>query len=112
MAGPLIGDALARGAVAILWQAGDDFAWNPAWTAANLQVDQLRALAGPLAHLVCGEPSAALSLIAITGTNGKTTVSQFVARAYPRRCAVIGTLGAGFPDASRKPDSRRPKRPR
>ena len=93
-----IGDALARGAVAILWQVGDDFAWNPAWTAANLQVDQLRALAGPLAHLVCGEPTAALSLIAITGTNGKTTVSQFVARAYPRRCPVIGTLGAGFPD--------------
>ena len=91
-----IGDAIARGAVAVLWQAGGDFVWNPAWTAAKLQVDGLRTLAGPLAHLVCGEPSAALSLIAVTGTNGKTTVSQFIARADGRKCAVIGTLGAGF----------------
>ena len=94
-----IGDAIARGAVAVLWQAGGDFVWNPAWTAAKLQVDGLRTLAGPLAHLVCGEPSAKLSLIAVTGTNGKTTVSQFVARAHSRKCAVIGTLGAGFPGA-------------
>ena len=61
-----IPDAIARGAVAVLWQAGGDFAWNPALTAANLQIDGLRALAGPLAHLVCGEPSASLSLIAVT----------------------------------------------
>jgi UDP-N-acetylmuramoyl-L-alanyl-D-glutamate--2,6-diaminopimelate ligase len=94
-----IPDAIARGAVAVLWQAGGDFAWNPALTAANLQIDGLRALAGPLAHLVCGEPSASLSLIAVTGTNGKTTVSQFIAHADERSCAVIGTLGAGFPGA-------------
>ncbi|MGB4225372.1 MAG: UDP-N-acetylmuramoyl-L-alanyl-D-glutamate--2,6-diaminopimelate ligase [Candidatus Dechloromonas phosphoritropha] len=94
-----IGDAIERGAVAVLWQGNGNFAWNPAWTAANLQVDGLRALAGPLAHLVCGEPSAKLSLIAVTGTNGKTTVSQFIARAHARKCAVIGTLGAGFQGA-------------
>jgi UDP-N-acetylmuramoyl-L-alanyl-D-glutamate--2,6-diaminopimelate ligase len=94
-----ITDAIARGAVAVLWQAGGDFAWDPALTVTNLQVADLRALAGPLAHLVCGEPSAGLSLIAITGTNGKTTVSQFIAHAHPRKCAVIGTLGAGFPGA-------------
>ncbi len=41
----------------------------------------------------------ALSLIAITGTNGKTTISQCLARAYPKPCAIIGTLGAGFPEA-------------
>jgi len=94
-----IPDAIAQGAIAVIWQAGGDFAWNPAWTAADLQIDGLRTLAGPLAHLVCGEPSASLSLIAVTGTNGKTTVSQFIAGADARRCAVIGTLGAGFPGA-------------
>ena len=94
-----IPEAIAQGAIAVIWQAGGDFAWNPVWTAANLQVDGLRSLAGPLAHLVCGEPSASLSLIAVTGTNGKTTVSQFIAGADARRCAVIGTLGAGFPGA-------------
>lgn len=92
-----IGDALARGAVAVLWQPGDDFAWDHA--VPNFAVPALRPLAGPLAHAVYGHPSEALSLIAITGTNGKTTISQCLARAYPKPCAIIGTLGAGFPDA-------------
>ena len=94
-----IPDALARGAVAVLWQAGGDFCWNSAFTAANFDVANLRALAGPLAHRVHGHPSEGLSLIAVTGTNGKTTVSQCLARVYPKPCAIIGTLGAGFPEA-------------
>ena len=93
-----IGDAIARGAQAVFWQPSGDFAWNPAWTVTSLAVAALRPLAGPLAHAVHGHPSEGLSLIAITGTNGKTTVSQCLARAYPKPCAVIGTLGAGFPD--------------
>ena len=94
-----IPDALARGAVAVIWQAGGDFCWNSAFTAANFDVANLRALAGPLAHRVHGHPSEGLSLIAVTGTNGKTTVSQCLARVYPKPCAIIGTLGAGFPEA-------------
>ncbi len=95
-----IAKAIARGAIAVLWQPGGDFVWNPEWAAVpNLAVTRLRALAGPLAHAIYGRPSEALSMIAITGTNGKTTVSQCLARAYPKSCAVIGTLGAGFPGA-------------
>jgi UDP-N-acetylmuramoyl-L-alanyl-D-glutamate--2,6-diaminopimelate ligase len=96
-----IDDAIARGAVAVFWQPGDGFspngfAQNPACTVACLPVESLRAQCGPLAHAVYGYPSEGLSLIAITGTNGKTTVSQFIGQAYPKPCAVIGTLGAGF----------------
>ena len=94
-----IDKAIAQGAVAVLWQPGGDFVWNAASSVPHLQVDALRALAGPLAHAVYGHPSEGLSLIAITGTNGKTTISQFIARAYAKPCAVIGTLGAGFPGA-------------
>lgn len=94
-----IADALDRGALAVVWQPGGDFVWNPAWTVPNLPAKALRELAGPLAHAVYGHPSEGLSLIAITGTNGKTTISQCIARVYPKPCAVIGTLGAGFPDA-------------
>lgn len=93
-----IADALARGARAVVWQPGGDFAWNPAWTVTHFSVDALRPLAGPLAHAIYGHPSEGMSLIAITGTNGKTTVSQCLGRAYPRPCAVVGTLGAGFAD--------------
>lgn len=95
-----IGDALARGAVAVLWQPGGgfDFARDFPANVANLPVDALRGLAGPLAHRVYGFPSENLSVVAITGTNGKTTISQCLARAYPKPCAIVGTLGAGFPD--------------
>ncbi len=92
-----INEAIARGACAVLWQAGDDFVWNPDWKIANLSATGLRSLCGPLAHALFGQPSERLSLIAMTGTNGKTTISQWIARAYPRPCAIIGTLGAGFP---------------
>ena len=95
-----IADALARGAVAVLWQPGGDFDFGQNFgPTVALPVDALRPLAGPLAHAVYGHPSESLSLIAITGTNGKTTISQCIARAYPKPCAIIGTLGAGFPDA-------------
>ena len=96
-----IADALARGAVAVFWQPGDDFDFGQNFpsTVANLPLDALRPLAGPLAHAVYAHPSEGLSLIAITGTNGKTTISQCLAQAYPKSCAIIGTLGAGFPDA-------------
>ncbi|TXT25055.1 MAG: UDP-N-acetylmuramoyl-L-alanyl-D-glutamate--2 6-diaminopimelate ligase, partial [Rhodocyclaceae bacterium] len=47
-----IADALARGAVAVFWQPGGDFNFeqNFPLTVANLSVDALRPLAGPLAH--------------------------------------------------------------
>ncbi len=92
-----IADAIARGACAVLWEAGDDFVWNPAWRVANLPASDLRRFCGPLAHQLFGQPSERLSLIAITGTNGKTTISQWLGKTHPRRCAIIGTLGAGLP---------------
>jgi UDP-N-acetylmuramyl-tripeptide synthetase len=94
-----IGEAIARGACAVLWEAGGDFVWNDDWAVANLPAAGLRQLCGPLAHALFGQPSERLSLIAVTGTNGKTTISQWLARTHPRCCAIIGTLGAGFPEA-------------
>ncbi len=91
-----IADALARGAVAVCWQAGGDFVWSETWQVPHLQVDALRSLAGPIAHAVYAFPSERLSLIAITGTNGKTSISQFLSQVHPAKCAVIGTLGAGY----------------
>jgi UDP-N-acetylmuramoyl-L-alanyl-D-glutamate--2,6-diaminopimelate ligase len=41
-------------------------------------------------------------LVGVTGTNGKTSVTQWVAQALNargRKCAVVGTLGNGFPDS-------------
>ncbi|MBI2308760.1 MAG: UDP-N-acetylmuramoyl-L-alanyl-D-glutamate--2,6-diaminopimelate ligase [Rhodocyclales bacterium] len=90
-----IGDAIARGAAAVLFEA--EGAAGETLPVPSIAVRDLRALAGNLAHAVLGEPSERLSLIAVTGTNGKTSCTQWIARAHPRRCAIIGTLGAGFP---------------
>ena len=38
-----------------------------------------------------------MTVAAVTGTNGKTSVTHFTARACGERCAVMGTLGAGRP---------------
>ena len=94
-----IGDALARGAVAVVWEAGDGFVWPVDLAVPNLPVNGLRALAGPLGHAACGRSSERMSLIAITGTNGKTSISQWIAQLHPRDCGVIGTLGVGRPGA-------------
>jgi UDP-N-acetylmuramoyl-L-alanyl-D-glutamate--2,6-diaminopimelate ligase len=61
----------------------------------------LKSLAGVFASGFYDNPSAKMSVIAITGTNGKTSCSQWVAQglATPiRRAGVVGTLGAGFVD--------------
>ncbi len=55
--------------------------------------------AGIIAARFHDHPSETLQVIGITGTNGKTSCSQFLAQCLHhkgRRCAVIGTLGYGF----------------
>lgn len=95
-----IADALRRGASAVLWEAQDG-QWPAGCDAPNLAVDGLRLKAGHFADKIFGEPSRHLWVAGVTGTNGKTTVSQWIARALDElgcRCGVIGTLGSGFPD--------------
>jgi UDP-N-acetylmuramoyl-L-alanyl-D-glutamate--2,6-diaminopimelate ligase len=94
--------AIDAGAGAVLWERDDAFAWNDDWRVPNLGVPRLRDVAGPLAAEVYGHPSRRLWTVGVTGTNGKTSCSQWIAQAFGaagRRCGVIGTLGVGFPDA-------------
>jgi UDP-N-acetylmuramoyl-L-alanyl-D-glutamate--2,6-diaminopimelate ligase len=96
-----IGDAVERGAAAVLWERAG-FDWDARWQVRNLAVDGLRALAGPLAHEVYGRPSEHLWMIGVTGTNGKTSCTQWIAQALSgagRKTGVIGTLGSGFADS-------------
>ncbi|MBI3145927.1 MAG: UDP-N-acetylmuramoyl-L-alanyl-D-glutamate--2,6-diaminopimelate ligase [Pseudogulbenkiania sp.] len=91
--------ALANGAAAVLWDPADGFAWNPAWTVPNLAVPQLRARAGIVASHAYGHPSRAMTVIGITGTNGKTSISHWLAQAFSilaHKAALIGTVGNGF----------------
>ena len=96
-----IAQALANGAASVLWESRD-YTWNPAWRIPNLGVAELRRRAGEIASHVYGRPSAKLWVIGVTGTNGKTSCSHWIAQSLTctgRKCAVIGTLGSGFPGA-------------
>ncbi len=93
-----IADAIARGAAAVLWER-KGFAWNERWGIPNLGVDDLRGRISGIAGHVYGNPSRQMWVAGVTGTNGKTSVSQWIAAALDglgRRSAVIGTLGNGL----------------
>ncbi len=90
-------EALDRGAVAVLWDEGDR---APQPDPRILHVPGLRRRLPELARTLFGIWPADRPLVAITGTDGKTSVSHQISAALThlgRRCAVIGTLGVGAP---------------
>jgi UDP-N-acetylmuramoyl-L-alanyl-D-glutamate--2,6-diaminopimelate ligase len=94
-----IEQAIANGANAVVWEA-KNFVWDKSWSLPNLAVTDLRQQAGELADYVYNSPSKKLWMIGVTGTNGKTTCSHWVAKslsALGRKSALLGTLGNGFP---------------
>ena len=96
-----IGEAIGRGAAAVLWEESG-FSWRPEWRVPNAAVRGLKEQAGPLAHEFHGRPSESLWVCGVTGTNGKTSTSHWIAAGLARhgvRAGVIGTLGSGFPGA-------------
>jgi UDP-N-acetylmuramyl-tripeptide synthetase len=107
-----IGDAIGAGASVVLWEALG-FRWNPDWAVANQAVEGLAAKLGAVADEIYGRPSRSLWIAGVTGTNGKTSCSQWIARCLElcgRRAAVIGTLGNGLvgalsPAAGTTPDA-------
>lgn len=77
---------------------------NPHPVGSAQDVVGLRALAGELASCYYGDPSRRLRVVAVTGTNGKTSCANWIAQGLSgatRPCAVIGTLGSGLVDAPR-----------
>jgi MurE/MurF fusion protein len=91
--------ALAAGASACLVDAERvaAFGFDDARIAA---VPHLKRQCGVIASEFFGQPSRRLSMVASTGTNGKTSTAWWVAQALcslGRRCAVVGTLGVGEP---------------
>ena len=90
-------DAIERGAGAVLYETAD-CTWRAEWDVPHLAVDDLKVHAGDIAAYFYGQPDTGMSTIAVTGTNGKTSCSQWLAHALSRLgepTAVVGTLGVG-----------------
>jgi UDP-N-acetylmuramoyl-L-alanyl-D-glutamate--2,6-diaminopimelate ligase len=103
-----VADALVRGATACLVeQAGvQAFAFEGSHIAA---LQGLKAATGPIAAEWFGHPTQRLDVLAVTGTNGKTSTAWWLADALGilaragavpgKGCALVGTLGLGQPPA-------------
>ena len=67
---------------------------NPPLQIPMIAVDNLSLKLGELAARFYGDPSRFMAVIGITGTNGKTSCSQFLSQVLDD-CGIIGTLGWG-----------------
>ena len=101
-----VAGVLAAGAAACLveLEGAQAYAW-PADRVASYR--QLKAASGEIAAACYGQPSEGLAVLAVTGTNGKTSSAWWLAQALsnlklekPIPCGLVGTLGIGqVPDA-------------
>ncbi len=102
-----VGAALARGAAACLVEraGAEEFALPDDPRVAGYT--GLRTASALVACAYFDDPSHALRVIAVTGTNGKTSTAWWLAQALsspridpPLPCAMVGTLGIGRPPAA------------
>ena len=83
-------DAVARGATALVVERLVDL------PVVQVAVPSVRAAMGPISAAFFGQPSDHLSVVGVTGTNGKTTTTyllESIARAAGRSAGIIGTTG-------------------
>ena len=93
-----IAQAIERRCAAVLWES-EGYAWDGRWRTPNAGLKDLKAQAGFLAHEFNGRPSETMWVCGVTGTNGKTSCTQWLAHLLSFKnikTAVIGTLGSGF----------------
>ena len=93
-----IADALKRGAAAVAYEV-EGATVLPMTDVPLIPVKGLIAQLSDIAGRFYGEPSRLVNLVGVTGTNGKTSITQLVAQALDalgEHCGLIGTLGTGF----------------
>ncbi|OGT21308.1 MAG: UDP-N-acetylmuramoyl-L-alanyl-D-glutamate--2,6-diaminopimelate ligase [Gammaproteobacteria bacterium RBG_16_57_12] len=98
-----ISQAVQNGAQAVLLERAADVVPDEAALQAHygvpvITVVGLGRLVSTIAGRFYGHPSLQMTLVGVTGTNGKTSCSQFIAQAlsHDEPCGVIGTLGNGL----------------
>ncbi len=101
-----IDNAIQQGASVVLWQTVEGtvpipISWRTSPTGDEVPViaiQNLKDKVGILADRFYREPSKSMCIVGITGTNGKTSCSHFIAQALSPEmtCGVIGTMGWGF----------------
>jgi len=99
-----IEQALSAGAAAVFAESRENFSVEMRAAVAVVHLPQLASQCSAIAACFYDDPSAAMTVFAVTGTNGKTTCSHLIAslsQQIDRRCGLIGTLGYGVIGAER-----------
>jgi len=101
-----IDEAIEKGAVAVLWEAAITVSPVPVTYRVTetghrvpvIAVKQLASKVGLLADRFYQHPSHKIHVVGITGTNGKTSCSHYLAQilSNEQTCGLIGTLGSGL----------------
>ncbi len=98
-----IAQALEKGALVVLYEGELETPHpNPLPQGERgviLPVQQLSKIQSEIAARFYDYPSQKMNMIGVTGTNGKTSITHFIAQCFQqleKKCAVIGTNGTGF----------------
>jgi UDP-N-acetylmuramoyl-L-alanyl-D-glutamate--2,6-diaminopimelate ligase len=94
-----ITQAIEAGASAVVLDDADGFVWRDEWSVPYQIITGLAQQVGRIAHDWYGRPDAEMFSVAVTGTNGKTSCTQWLGQALSHQgmpTAVIGTLGIGL----------------
>ncbi len=91
-----VNQAILKGAVVVIYDplGGGEQLAQSIDAAPMIAVDNLGFKLGDIAARYFGDPSRLMSVIGITGTNGKTSCTQFLSQML-NDCGVVGTLGWG-----------------
>lgn len=99
-----ISDAINKGAVAVLFEASNADSVQTLLEQypqiVFIAIEELSNKIALIAARFYDFPAKKLHMIGVTGTNGKTSCSHFIAESLQmanKPCGVIGTLGNGFP---------------
>lgn len=95
-----IPSAIEQGAAAIVYESNDGYQLKLSMSIPAFPVTHLDQWQGEIASRFYDKPSKKLWCVGVTGTNGKTSCTQWIAQALVQNkilCGVVGTLGFGFP---------------
>ena len=92
--------AVTYGAAGIAWEEGNGIGQDQLPSSVpNVMIPALQQKVGYIARRFYCDPSSYVSVIGVTGTDGKTSVSQLIAQTFRQLkvpCGVVGTLGYGI----------------
>lgn len=93
--------AIEKGAAAILYEVSDGYVLKESLEIPAFPIVNLNQWQGEIAARFYERPAEKMRCVGVTGTNGKTSCTHWIAQALSANhvlCGVMGTLGVGFPN--------------